>query len=86
MLGFSIQKLLILAAIIAAVWYGFKYIGRLDESRKADAKLREAQKTSNDKKERRSVEETEDMVQCPVCSAYVSAQAPGNCGRADCPY
>lgn len=36
---FSIQKLLVLAAIIAAIWYGFKLVGRLDRARKR--KLRE---------------------------------------------
>ena len=38
----SIQKLIVLAAVIAAVWYGFKFLGRLQEARKAEAKLREA--------------------------------------------
>ena len=34
MLGFSLSKLMVLAAILGAVWYGFKLIGRLDEARK----------------------------------------------------
>lgn len=38
MFGFSIQKLLILAAIIGAVWYGFKFVGRLQQARDAEAK------------------------------------------------
>ena len=37
MFGFSIQKLLVLAAIIGAVWYGFKFLSRLDQARKTDA-------------------------------------------------
>ena len=32
MFGFSIQQPLVLVAIIAAVWYGFKWIGRLDRA------------------------------------------------------
>ncbi len=31
---FSISKALALIAILAAVWFGFKLIGRLDEARK----------------------------------------------------
>lgn len=31
---FTLPKLLALAAIIGAVWYGFKFVGRLDEARK----------------------------------------------------
>jgi hypothetical protein len=34
MLGFSLSKLMVLAAILGAVWYGFKLIGRLDAARK----------------------------------------------------
>ena len=46
MFGISIQKLLVLAAIIGAVLYGFKFIGRLDKTRKdaAKAALKEARK------------------------------------------
>ena len=53
----SIQKLIVLAAVVAAVWYGFKSLevqdrelgsvsrraGRLQEQRKEEAKLRESQ-------------------------------------------
>jgi hypothetical protein len=35
----SLQKILALLAIIALVWYGFKFVGRLDRARKQ--KLRE---------------------------------------------
>jgi hypothetical protein len=38
MLGFSIQKLLVLAAVIGAVWYAFKFVGRLQQARDAEAK------------------------------------------------
>ena len=38
MLGYSIQKLLVLAAVIGAVWYGFKFVGRLQQARDAEAK------------------------------------------------
>ena len=36
MFGFSLQKLLVLAAIVAAVWYGFQWLSRLDRQRKAE--------------------------------------------------
>ena len=38
----SLQKLLVLVAVIALVWYGFKFISRLQDARKASAKLRES--------------------------------------------
>ena len=37
---FSFNKILLLIAILVAVWYGFKLIGRLDRARKH--KLRQA--------------------------------------------
>ena len=33
----SVNKILMLIAILAAVWYGFKLIGRLDQARKRKA-------------------------------------------------
>jgi len=75
MFGFSLSKLVVLVAIIAAVWYGFKFLGRLDEKRKAEIKRGAAKG-----------HDAEAMVECPVCGIYVSAQDAGNCGRADCPY
>ncbi len=92
MFGFpSLSKLIVLVGIIAAVWYGFKLVSRLDQARKAEAKL-------NTKKERRAgpfgkrrtppatADEAEDMVRCPVCEAFVAARSAASCGRDDCPY
>lgn len=89
MFGFSLQKILVLVAIVAAVWYGFKFLSRLDETRKSEAKLREREggkAPGRRAAKRRSEPEAEDMVLCPVCRAYVPARGTSNCGRADCPY
>ncbi len=72
MFGFSLPKLLVLAAIIAAVWYGFKFLGRLEAKRKAE--LKAAEKGGK----------TQNMTLCPVCDTYVAAGA-ASCDRADCP-
>ena len=89
MFGFSLQKLLVLAAIVGAVWYGFKLVSRLQEARKLektarDGKQRAARRAADGAKS--PAEGAEDMVQCPVCRIYVAARAAGNCGRSDCPY
>jgi uncharacterized protein len=68
-----LQKILLLVAIVAIVWYGFKLVGRLDRQRK-DKLARDA---------RKGVAET---VQCPVCDAYIAEDSRNNCGRPDCPY
>lgn len=83
MFGFGLGKLLVLAAIVAAVWYGFKFIGRLQEVQ------RDQQRMGAKKPPRRKAgkpEAVEDTVQCPVCEAYVVAKSSTACGRADCPY
>ena len=96
MLGFSVTKLLVLAAVLVAVWYGFKMVGRLDAARKAEAKLREREKRDGRgggeagqpaaRETRPQDPDAEEMVQCPACRAYVPAKNARNCGRPDCPY
>lgn len=75
----SFSKLLVLAIIVAAVWFGFRLIGRLDKARKEAARQPQGVKA----KARPSVEET---VRCRVCDAFVPARGATSCGRADCPY
>jgi len=84
MLGFSIQKLLFTVAVIAAVWYGFKWLGRMKEVR--DRQARERLRPDADGAPQPGAPGTEEMVECGRCGAYVSAAAPRSCGRADCPY
>lgn len=96
MFGFSLSKLLVLAAVILVVWYGFKLVGRLDAARKAEAKLRRQAESERktpqpggpDRKTEPMAEapKAEEMIQCPACQAYVAAGSTRNCGRADCPY
>ncbi|MGD1876981.1 MAG: hypothetical protein ACFB13_05715 [Kiloniellaceae bacterium] len=84
----SLQKLIVLAAVVAAVWYGFKFLGRLQAARKAEAKLREsegarpARKSSGRRgKSGPGAGEVEDLVKCPSCGAYVRAGSTCSCGR-----
>ncbi len=90
MFGFSLQKLLVLAAVIALVWYGFKFVGRLQDQRKADGGLgarapRPKRRGGAPATEPRA-QDAEDMVACPVCQAYVQARGAMRCDRSDCPY
>jgi cytochrome c-type biogenesis protein CcmH/NrfF len=70
-----IQKILILAAVVAAVWYGFKYFTRVDQQRR--------EKVSRERDAREGIADT---VQCPVCQTYVAARGAVNCGKSGCPY
>ena len=86
MFGFSLQKLILLVGIVAAVWYGFKLLTRLQEARKTDAALRQNTAKRPGAARGEAKDKAEDMVQCPVCQAYVPARGTSSCGRDDCPY
>ena len=97
MLGFSIQKLLVLAGIIGAVWYGFKLVGRMQRARDAQAKASGSAKSAGLGDQLRDWMAgrkgggepggtTEDLIPCPKCGAYVAARGASSCGRSDCPY
>lgn len=83
MFGFSLQKLLVLAAIVAAVWYGFQWLSRLDRQRKAE---RQPHVGGAARASRRrgtgpaKTDEPEDMSRCPGCGAYVVAKTACSCG------
>ena len=79
MLGFSLTKIVVLAAIVAAVWYGFKFVGRLEKRRKEDLAV-------SRKPEPVDVKDVGEMIKCPKCDAFVAASGAMNCGRSNCPY
>lgn len=92
MLGLpSLTKLLVLAGILLAVWYGFKLVAKLDAARKQQLRQQgQAARSSGTggvfRRRRGRAPEAEEMTACPACQAYVVAAHPRNCGRADCPY
>ena len=65
MLGFSLPKLLILIAVIAIVWYGFKAAGRINRNRQSGPK-RSAKNEASDIA-------IENMEPCPKCGAYTAS-------------
>lgn len=81
MLGISLSKLLVLVLLVAAVWYGFRWVGR----RGARARLRRDAAASAAKPAPGQPGQ-EDLTACPACGTYTApglAQCPE--GRADCP-
>lgn len=83
MFGFGLTKIAVLIAVVLAVWYGFKFVGRLDQARKAQAEGKPKKRAENRNAKR---PEVEDTVECPVCGAYVVARNSTPCERSDCPY
>lgn len=66
-----IMKYLVLALIVAGVWYGFKAISRRNQARMAE--------------DRRQKDSVEEMTACATCGTYVTPEQ-GNCGKDGCPY
>jgi hypothetical protein len=73
MLGLSLPKILILAAIVIVIWYWSKG-------------LRQDAKSSREDEPTGHNPDTETLKACPVCKAYVVEGAAKSCGRPDCPY
>ncbi len=79
MLGFSLTKLLVLAIIIALVWYGFKWAGRISAQRGGGG-------IPGDDAGKAALEDAEDMAKCEACGTFVPAEGARDCGRDSCPY
>jgi hypothetical protein len=78
MFGFSFGKLLVLAAVIGAVWYGYRWWQRVQKvTRDEEAMLA---------RERARAPSGEDMIKCPACDTYLSPKGARSCGRSECPY
>ena len=74
---FGFGKILVLAVIIAVVWYGFKFVGRLQAKRQEE--LKNAGREGNSK-------DAGDMVKCQQCAAFVVAGGAAKCSQSECPY
>ena len=98
MFGFSITKLLFTGLIVYVVWKAFNYVTSLSESREERPRMRPggdaprgpsgpgpSTGSSTGPATGSGPGAVEDMVECPVCQAYVTQNA-NSCGRPDCPY
>jgi membrane protein implicated in regulation of membrane protease activity len=81
MFGFSFWKLLLLVAVIAVAWFGWRWYQRweLEQQRRGD----EARRTGGTAAPRLAAE---DMVACRVCGIYVAPKSARACSRPECPY
>ena len=77
MFGFSLGKLLVLALLIAAIWYGFKFFERRGRHLK-EKTVRRTIKNGDDG--------THNMEKCIECGTFVPTEASKDCGRENCPY
>ncbi len=75
MLGFSLSKLVVLALIVGAVWYGFRWLQRRQLPGRP----------SGGKVGRRPAAPSHDLAACERCGVFVPVSGGRRCDRADCP-
>ena len=75
----SLPKLLLTAAIIAGVWYGFKWLNQRQAQIKwaAQNQHRRNKKSVNSENDETDIEE---MIPCQDCGAYIAKGSNHRCG------
>ena len=84
MFGFSFSKILLTVVAIALVWYGWKWINRVQARSRGE--LDESGRRPIQRKRRARRAAPEDLVQCTICGSYVPAEGGAPCDRPDCPF
>ncbi|CAO3447328.1 hypothetical protein [Azospirillum largimobile] len=89
----SLSKILLLALVIGVVWFGWRWINRVQAigrarttPRRADGRRDAAAGPSPREARTSAAAEAEDMEKCPECGAYVAPRSAVSCGRPACPY
>ncbi len=82
----SFGKLILLIAIVAIVWYGFRFLGEVDRARRQAARGASGATPRTGRRRPADLAQVEDTVKCRACGSYVPVRSPSRCGRSDCPY
>lgn len=69
---FSLPKIIFTVAVIAAVWYGFKWLNRRQQVQAERAKADLNKATAKDP-------DIEEMVPCSDCGAYIAKDSDHRC-------
>jgi hypothetical protein len=77
----SLSKILILVAIISAIWFGFRLLSQLDRQRR-DVARKEKERA---RAQRPTPRQVDDMVKCDVCGTFIARGSTG-CGKPGCPF
>ncbi|NUB04471.1 hypothetical protein GBZ48_35335 [Azospirillum melinis] len=96
----SLSKIILLALVIGAVWFGWRWVNRVQEiGRARNAARRQDAPPQHGRRDGAAggasarsagapapAMEAEDMEKCPECGAYVAPRSAVSCGRPACPY
>lgn len=79
------SKWIVVALLVLAVWYGYRWLGRAQRIRAGRERARGVGAGVGPAPAPGAPRAAaEDMRKCPACGVYVSAGS-GPCGRPDCP-
>ncbi|RAU22703.1 hypothetical protein CU669_07060 [Paramagnetospirillum kuznetsovii] len=77
-------KFLLTVAVIAIIWFGYKYLGHLAELKRRDSSPRPSERPGREPRDAKV--DAEAMVECRVCGTWQPSRTARSCGKADCPY
>lgn len=83
-MGGSFGKLLLVVAVIAIAWFGWRWYQRWEKERRTLDDRREAEDALRRNRDGREPVGVEDLAKCRVCGAFVAAGSKA-CGRSGCP-
>jgi hypothetical protein len=81
--GFSFWKLLLLVAVIAFAWFGWRWYQRWELEQRTGGPGKRA---GGAESPRLGPEKVEEMVACRICGTYVAPKSARACARPACPY
>ena len=83
----SFPKLVVLVAVVAIIWFGFRWFERWERERRQAAERGQGRLGSGRPAQGPIGGQTaaEDMRACSVCGTYVASAARA-CGRPKCPF
>lgn len=76
----SLSKILILVAIISAIWFAFRLLSQLDRQRRTMARKEKDRARAGARPP-----QVDDMVKCEVCGTF-AARGSKACGEPACPF
>lgn len=73
----SLVKILLICAVVAALWYGYGVLDRRERARRGELDEHGAKRTA--------VPGADEMIQCPKCGDFVVKGGAKACDRPGCP-
>jgi hypothetical protein len=80
----SFPKLLVLVAVVAIIWFGFRWFERWERERRKAAERAQGRLGGGQQQAPTGGRTAEEMQACRVCGTYVAAGARA-CSRPNCP-